>query len=477
MGMGRGPHPRKGRLVTIVSRVLARRSRLRWLRLVWATWAVTMTVAAILYAWKAADDRSAFVRWRPQILQISQGVDIWSADQFYFPNPPILPLTLYPLMLLPTMVGALLWYVLKVGMVTWSAVTLATMARGRGRPMPAWTLGLVLLLAIRPILSDLQHGNINILILFLIVLGLRLWTLGKDLSAGTVLALAIAYKVTPALFLPYLFYKRSWKTCGALVVGLVLFLLVVPSALMGPSANWRGLMSWRANIISPFVEGDTILSVQEVNQSFPGVASRLLTQPRLDGPHGNNSVERAYNLVAWEPETAALIAKGVALGFVALLAVFCRTQTGRRDDPRLLGEFALVVLTMLFVSERSWKHHFVTLLLPYVYLGWRVGSSTTPRRVRAILGGALAVSGLLMASTSSEIGGVFADGRGHEVALYYGMFFWSGLVLYVATAWRVVAEGRPDEAPGEFGDGSNHVSSLMRPHRARTAPAVDSTAV
>ena len=28
---------------------------------------------------------------------------------------------------------------------------------------------------------------------------------------------------------------------------------------------------------------------------------------------------------------------------------------------------------MLFVSERSWKHHYVTLLLPYTYLVYRVG--------------------------------------------------------------------------------------------------------
>ena len=60
--------------------------------------------------------------------------------------------------------------------------------------------------------------------------------------------------------------------------------------------------------------------------------------------------------------------KGVVIAFVALLALLCRTRTTDRRDPRLLGEFALVVLTMLFVSERSWKHHYVTVLLPITYL-------------------------------------------------------------------------------------------------------------
>ena len=30
--------------------------------------------------------------------------------------------------------------------------------------------------------------------------------------AGLILALSISYKVTPALFIPYFVYKRSWRT-------------------------------------------------------------------------------------------------------------------------------------------------------------------------------------------------------------------------------------------------------------------------
>ncbi len=51
------------------------------------------------------------------------------------------------------------------------------------------------------------------------------------------------------------------------------------------------------------------------------------------------------------------------------------------------------------------------------------------------------LSALLMGATSSEIGGLFAGGHGHKIAQGYGLFFWAGVVLYVATAWRVRAEG------------------------------------
>jgi hypothetical protein len=50
-----------------------------------------------------------------------------------------------------------------------------------------------------------------------------------------------------------------------------------------------------------------------------------------------------------------------------------------------------------------------------------------------------------MAAASTEVGGLFADGEGHEIAQYYGVFLWAGVFLYVTTAWRVLA--RRDEVP------------------------------
>jgi alpha-1,2-mannosyltransferase len=235
---------------------------------------------------------------------------------------------------------------------------------------------------------------------------------------------------------------------------------------MGPRFNWQCLMSWRQNIISPFVEGDTIPSVQEVNQSMPGVLTRLLTAPKVKGEHGNGHIDgdlQGLNLVSMDPEHVALIAKGLALGFVALLAWLCRTRTTRRDDPRFLGEFALVVLTMLFVSERSWKHHYVTILLPYTYLVYQTVAAPVSRRVRLILGGSLIFSALLMASSSSDLSDLIAGEGTPEVALYYGMFLWSALVLYLATAWRVLREGRKPTAWDE--------PPLPAPHLGRAPSA------
>ncbi|GAC1451742.1 MAG: hypothetical protein NVSMB9_36700 [Isosphaeraceae bacterium] len=302
-----------------------------------------------------------------------------------------------------------------------------------------------MLLSFRPILGDLHHGNNNLVILFLIVSCLLAWRKGYDVLAGLILALAISYKVTPALFLPYFLYKRSWRTVGASFVGLGLFLVVIPSLVIGPTFNGVCLATWWRRMLSPFLEKG-VISQQEVNQSMVGVLTRLLSDPRTG--NGRYDVQLALNLVTWPPWVVGLVVKGAAGGMVGLLAWFCRTKTGRREDHRLFGEFALVVLTMLFVSERSWKHHYVTLLLPYTYLVFRTADPLESKRVRWTLGSALIVSALMMASTSSEVGGWFAGHHGHKIAQGYGMFLWAGVLLYMATAWRVWSEWRafPDDS-------------------------------
>jgi hypothetical protein len=82
--------------------------------LVWIGWLMILIAAAFCYVKKAEDGQSAFIRWRPQVLQLISGVNIY--DTKMFPNPPIMPLTLYPLMSLPPVAGALCWFVVKAAL-------------------------------------------------------------------------------------------------------------------------------------------------------------------------------------------------------------------------------------------------------------------------------------------------------------------------------------------------------------------------
>ena len=83
-----------------------------WPRLVAVVVGISIVVTAIVYANKAVQNRSAFLRWRNQILLIDDGVNIY--ERFQYPNPPIMAMLLTPLAQLPPLVGALTWFGLKV---------------------------------------------------------------------------------------------------------------------------------------------------------------------------------------------------------------------------------------------------------------------------------------------------------------------------------------------------------------------------
>src|SRR5262249_2656219 len=134
------------------------------------------------------------------------------------------------------------------------------------RILPPMFRSLVLLLSLRPILGDLHHGNNNLLILFLIMAMLYAWRRGSDIGSGLLLGLAATYKVTAALFFVYFAYKRSWRTVLWGVLGLGIFLFLIPSLVIGTRFNGECLGMWWHRMITPYVvEGAT--SSPEINQS------------------------------------------------------------------------------------------------------------------------------------------------------------------------------------------------------------------
>jgi hypothetical protein len=66
---------------------------------------------------------------------------------------------------------------------------------------------------------------------------------------------------------------------------------------------------------------------------------------------------------------------------------------------------------------------------------------------------------LLMATTSNELGSAMAGPDGPKIAQGYGMFLWAGVLLYLATAWRVWVER--DRLPPD-GDARDQPSGTLR---------------
>jgi hypothetical protein len=387
---------------------------------------------SVQYTFKVRDDdhhnpnRSAILRWREQILDLDRGVNIF--EHYNYPNPPIMVLLLTPVVHLPPLVCSLCWFYLKVAMVVAAVVLTLRLVENPERPFPAWGKALAVLLSLRPIMGDLSHGNINLFILFLVVLALYAYRHRRDFLAGLVLGLAIACKVTPALFVPYFVWKRSWHTLAGCAAGLLLFFWLVPGLFYGADRNGEYLHSWYEKMIQPFVTGGKI-TPEHNNQSLPSILTRLLThQPAFTHFEDGHQVDDEFvNLVDLDPGLVGVLIKGFMAAFALAVVWSCRTPTTPRHGWRLAAEFSLVVLGMLLFSERTWKHHCVTLLLPFAVITYWLATQRASWWVRAYLGGTLAVVALLMASTSTGL--VDELERAAKLAQTYGAYVWAYLLL------------------------------------------------
>jgi hypothetical protein len=405
------------------------------------------------YTVKVLEHRSAYMRWREQLLALDGGENIY--DRYNYPNPPIMALVLKPLVdIEPGFVGALLWYYLKVGMTLAALYWVFRLVQGDGPAFPPWAKGLVVLLSLRPIMGDLIHGNVNLFILFLVIAALYAFHKGRQGGGGLLLALAIACKVTPALFVPYLVWKRAWRALAGCGVGLILFLWVVPSCFLGWEENQRLLTSWTQHMIVPYLVGGEVTSAHE-NQSLPGVAVRLLTHSpsflEWDRAPPHDLVAQRYdNVFDLPPAVPRWLVKGAELLFVGLVVWRCRRPLAARAGWRLAAEFSVVLLGMLLFSERTWKHHCVTLMLPFAVLCYYLGTARPGYWLRRYLIGTLAAVALLMLATStlvSERDGASAFVQAWEVlsksAQVYGVYVWAYLLLLAALA---VVLGRKGES-------------------------------
>lgn len=370
--------------------------------------------------------RSAIVRWRDQLLQLESGEDIYT--RYNYPNPPIMAIMLRPIAELPPLTGALVWYYIKEGLALAAFAMCFRLASDEGTSFPPWARALTVLLTLRPILGDLMHGNVNLLILFLVVTGLFLFRKEWDLSAGVTLALAIACKVTPALFIPYFVWKRAWRVVAGLTLGLGLFLFAIPALALGWSENIELLSSWTRKMVLPFIVGGIVTS-EHPNQSLPGLVHRLMTHnPSFSDYLGDQYVVLAYHNIIDIGQAAKWVVKCCFAIFVLVVAWTCRTSTETRRRSALGAEFAIICLGMLLFSERTWKHHAVVLMLPFAVLSyqWAAGQVTGWRR--GLVVGSLACSALFMLLTSTA---AFPDDWA-KLAQVYGAYTCSFVLLMAA---------------------------------------------
>jgi hypothetical protein len=120
-----------------------------------------------------------------------------------------------------------------------------------------------------------------------------------------------------------------------------------------------------------------------------------------------------HNLADVGPGVVKRIVQVCQVLFLLLMVAVCRAPIRAAGVPdadarrgwRLAAEFSLILVAMLLFSERTWKHHCVTLVLPFAVLCYGL-SAHFPGRVRRATAIALVVVNLFIMST---ITGVFGN--------------------------------------------------------------------
>jgi alpha-1,2-mannosyltransferase len=388
--------------------------------------------------------RSAFLRWRAMIREVFDGVNVYTGLNEY-PNPPVMAIVLRPFAELPPIVGALAWFYVKVIMAIVACVwifrliqpplpvanhkkedlkstfsetqELSTNRHQTSLSDPAKAVAI--LLALPALLGDLSHNNVNIFILFLLAACLELYRRRFDASAGFVLALSIACKVTPLLFLIYFAWKGAWRVVAGCLLGLVLWLAIVPGVVFGWNQNALLLNDWYKLMIErPILKGE--VTTEHANQALPGFIYRLCTHSPSSieyielGPEIRIPTPVTYhNLTDIGRPTAWLVVKGLSAGFALIVVLLCRTPRCERQGWRFAAECGLIILGMLLFSERTWKHHAVTLLIPAIVLAHSTTLDLSGGRRKTIIGILLSASILL------SIPGLFGSRIG-DMAMVYG---------------------------------------------------------
>ena len=386
---------------------------------------------------RGLQSRSAFLRWRTMIHEVFAGTNIYIGVHEY-PNPPIMAIVLKPFAELPPKAGALAWFYAKVLMALFAAVWIFRIA-----PVPDAGKGIAILLALPPLLGDLSHNNVNIFILFLVAGCLEAYRRGRDFTAGLVLALSIACKVTPLMFLAYFLYKRAWRTAAGCLVGLAVWLAVVPGIAFGWERNAELLESWYALMVKPALVDNRVTS-EHPNQSIPGVVFRLLTHSPSFIVYPDNIPTPAafHNIADTGTDAGRWLVKGCLAAFALAILVLCRSPRTERQGLRFAAECSLIALGMLLFSERTWKHHAVTLLLPYAAIAAAIFGSEVAPRVRTWLIGILAGAALL-----TNLPGLL-PAHAADLAMVYGSYTAAFVLLTLGIGAILVnngAQGRDSE--------------------------------
>ncbi|GAB2515651.1 hypothetical protein GCM10027167_17780 [Nocardia heshunensis] len=300
-----------------------------------------------------------------------------------------------------TWFGGLANFALLAGSV-WAALSILGYRHDRRMLIVSPTAAGLLLLC-EPIRSTMAFGQINILLLLLVLADTALPDSAR--GKGVLTGIATGIKLTPAFFILYLLVTRRFRAAatasGTVLVTMMIGLAVLPRDSL---RYWGGAFADSSRIGPP---------ATPFNESLRGLLARAL----------GSGVGVQF---LW-------LAMALAATVVCLLLARRLSGTGRE-----LAAVVLCGLTSTVVSPFSWIHHWVWLAPLLIYLAHLVNRHRSLATAGALLTVFVVCSGglLLLLGVPRESILDFPD-RGPAALFVHNVYVWLTLALFAATAWRL----------------------------------------
>lgn len=188
-----------------------------------------------------------------------------------------------------------------------------------------------------PVRFSLGMGQVNMIVLFLLLLAVYLETkpAKNSLIAGLSLGVAIALKPIFAFFLLFFAIKKSWKV--VFISSVFVAALIAASLIFWPPQIW---LSWYQTGILPSVSYKAPYIYVYQNQGIFGFLSRLISN---------------FNARIYLSRAATVI----------LIPVAAYLTFKKKEINLCLSFF---IITLLLFDITSWQHHFVWLTFPIIVL-------------------------------------------------------------------------------------------------------------
>jgi alpha-1,2-mannosyltransferase len=280
------------------------------------------------------------IPWQPSTIDLQvyvyavkdmlAGKDIFATTtpfwNLYFIYPPIAAILMTPFAFGPYM----FWQVVWTGGLVWAQ---QSVLKRCGAPR-GWKLGLIgiaVVLAVEPIRTTLGYGQVNTILMALVIADLLPDAPGerRRIPQGTLIGLAAAIKLTPALFVIFAFLIGKTRVAITAMISFAVFTGIGAILLFRETlVFFGGLSGGDTRTASPLYTG---------NQSLLGVFFRLVDSSRV------------------------ITVLGLAVA--AILAVLgCLVAAHWWRQGEKVFAVALVGLTTCLASPLSWTHHYVWIL-------------------------------------------------------------------------------------------------------------------